>query len=78
MQDGFFFAKQLIPKNWTGEQAHAVVELLDTINAAVWDVHEEKIIDAMLKQNTVDIAPKRDGDPVADNPDDDIPDDIPF
>jgi len=46
----YFFAKQQIPKWWTGEQAHAVVDLLDVISTAVWDVHEEKIIEAMHKR----------------------------
>ncbi len=46
----YFFAKLQIPQDWTGEQAHAVVELLETITAAIWDVHELKIIDAMHKQ----------------------------
>ena len=46
----YFFAKLQIPEWWTGAQAHAVVDLLDVISTAVWDVHEEKIIEAMHKR----------------------------
>ena len=35
-----------IPKNWTGDQALAVVEFLDEITAAIWNVHEPKMLDA--------------------------------
>jgi hypothetical protein len=49
----YFFAKLQIPQEWTGEQAHAVVDLLDVISTAVWDVHELKIIEAMHKQETM-------------------------
>jgi hypothetical protein len=49
----YFFAKQQIPKWWTGDQAHAVVDLLDVISTAVWDVHEDKIIEAMHKREDI-------------------------
>jgi len=41
-----------IPPDWTGEQAKAVWELLDEISTAVWDAHEEKILDAMNREET--------------------------
>ena len=46
----YLFAKLQIPEWWSGNQAHAVVDLLDVISTAVWDVHEEKIIEAMHKR----------------------------
>jgi len=49
----YFFTKLQIPKWWSGEQAHAVVELLDLISTAIWDVHELKIIEAMHKKEAM-------------------------
>lgn len=34
-----------IPMDWTGDQAKAVWEFFGTLAAAVWDTHEEEIIE---------------------------------
>ncbi len=39
-----------IPKHWTGAEANAVLEFLDNINTAIWNAHEEKILNVMQKQ----------------------------
>ncbi len=41
-----------IPKDWTGDQALAVVEFLDEINAMIWFVHETKMLDAWHERNS--------------------------
>ena len=41
-----------IPKNWTGDQALAVVEFLDEISAMIWFVHEIKMLDAWHERNS--------------------------
>ena len=33
-------------KDWTGHQALAVVEFLDELSAAIWKIHEPKMLDA--------------------------------
>ena len=43
-----------IPKEWTAEQAHAVSEFLNTIDAAIWEVHDNKIIEQVQRQNEID------------------------
>ncbi len=45
--------KVSIPPDWTGDQANAVIELLDDISTAIWEVHEKKIIDAMHRQESM-------------------------
>lgn len=73
-----------IPKNWTGDQALAVVEFLDEITAAVWNVHEIKMLDAWHEQNAANAVTDDDDEMLADAIYDidpnttSIDDDIPF
>ncbi len=43
--------KVSIPPEWTGEQVLAVVEFLDEISTAIWETHDQKIVDAMNKRD---------------------------
>jgi hypothetical protein len=45
-----------IPKDWTGKQALTLVEFLDELSAAIWNVHEIKMLDAWHKRYS---KPKR-------------------
>ena len=55
------FPKILIPSNWTGDQAKAVVDFLDEISSAIWDTHESKIMSAMnLDESLLERAAKTD------------------
>ena len=68
-----------IPKNWSAEQALAVLDLLDACYDAVWSAYEERVTEFILRneqyrgtgelRRQVDLAPPN-GD---DDPDDDIP-----
>ena len=42
--------KVTIPLEWTGEHALTVVDFLDEISTAIWEVHDQKIVDAMNKR----------------------------
>ena len=44
--------RQLVPPDWSGDQARAVVELLDDIASAVWDAHEDKILASFDREET--------------------------
>lgn len=46
------WTKHLIPSEWSGDQARAVIELLDRIAAAVWDVHEDEILASINREET--------------------------
>ena len=48
-----------IPPEWTAEQAHAVVEFLDDLSTAIWEIHEDKILEAMTKKETLLIKAAR-------------------
>ncbi|MCP4606073.1 MAG: hypothetical protein GY847_37110 [Proteobacteria bacterium] len=39
-----------IPKDWTGEQALAVIDIIDEISTAIWNLHDEKILKAINDQ----------------------------
>ena len=69
-----------IPENWTGKEALCVVELLDEISAAIWTVHEPKMLDAWQERfaQTTETAVD-DEDPIpVDCPYDRYPDPIPL
>jgi hypothetical protein len=81
----------IVPPDWTGEQALAVVDFLDEINTAIWEMYDDEIIDAMQKKDSLLIRAARgheeeacppDLDPLYDKPhhdgDDPFDDDIPF
>ena len=53
----YLHAKLAIPDDWTGQQALAVVDLLDLISAAVWGAHEEAIIEAIHQRDAPPIRP---------------------
>ena len=40
----------LIPKHWSGQQALAVIEVLDALRDGVWDVYGRKIQRALRRQ----------------------------
>ena len=62
-----------IPKYWTGDEATAVLEFLDDINTAIWNAHEEKILNAMKQQHiTRKHSAKDDGEDLQ------LDDDLPF
>jgi hypothetical protein len=64
--------KVSIPPDWTGAQANAVLDLLDDIVTAIWDAHEEKILEDQQQQDAMLERAAR-GD-VEDDPfDDDFP-----
>jgi hypothetical protein len=63
--------KLTIPPEWTGEQVLAVVEFLDEISTAIWEVHDQKILDAMNKREREESVPdEEDGRPL--KPEDDL------
>ncbi len=47
------FQKVQIPSDWTGEQAKAIVDLLDEISTAVWDTHESAILDVIKRKESL-------------------------
>ena len=49
-----------IPKEWNGNQALAVVEFLDELSAAIWKVHEAKMLDAWHERATAESEPDDD------------------
>jgi len=53
------FSSIHIPPDWTAEQAHAVVEFLDDLSTQIWEIHEQKILDAMEKKETLLIKAAR-------------------
>ena len=62
-----------IPMNWTAEQATAVIDLLDEISTVIWNLHDEKIIEEMRKNQILSEHAEYD----MDDPDP-LDDDIPF
>ena len=55
------FPKILIPSDWTGDQAKAIVDFLDEISSAIWDTHEAKIMSAMnLDESLLERVAKKD------------------
>ncbi len=63
-----------IPSHWTGEQASAVLCLLDEIYTAIWNIHDDKILEAMLDEQALldHVENEEDFSPCP------IDDDIPF
>lgn len=59
-----------IPSHWSPEQAKAVWEILYDLSDAVWNAHENKILDAMHHQQSMPEPPATGAD---DFDDDDIP-----
>jgi len=73
-----------IPTDWTADQAYAVSDFIDALLTAIWEVHDQKIVDVIIKRNNcLEFPPSLDehrpADAVwagSDNPqanDDDIP-----
>lgn len=77
-----------IPENWTGKEALSVVEFLDEFSAAIWKVHEPKMLEAFDERykknasendedendhNPVDCPYDRFPDPIELDDGDDIP-----
>jgi len=54
--------KVTIPPEWSGEQALAVIEFLDEISTAIWEVHDQKTLDAMTKRESLLEQPVPDED----------------
>lgn len=54
-----------IPTEWTGEQAKAVWEFIDEIGSAIWDAHEEEILEAADREQTNRARAARGDDPDA-------------
>ena len=54
--------KVTIPPEWNGEQTLAVVEFLDEISTAIWETHDQKIVDAMNKRDLLLAHPIPDED----------------
>ena len=48
-----YFSTIRIPENWTGTQANAVIQLLDTISASIWENYCNEIMDDMQKNKTL-------------------------
>ena len=44
--------KVYIPPEWTGKQALNIWEFIEEIAMTIWDVHEDKILEA---QNLIDV-----------------------
>jgi uncharacterized protein YktA (UPF0223 family) len=62
-----------IPRNWTGEQAKAVLDFLDEIASAIWDVHEKALFEEIEKEKVIwERNPLEDDDHARDE------DDLPF
>ena len=62
------FPKILIPSDWTGDQAKAIVDFLDEISSAIWDTHEAKIMSAMnLDESLLERVAKEDDDAPSDD-----------
>ena len=51
--------KVRIPQNWTGEQAKLILEFLEEITTAIWDVHDQKLIKAIQKEKSLPIRAAR-------------------
>ncbi len=72
-----------IPRNWSAEQALAVLDMLDACYDAVWSAYEQPVTELILRdeqqrqlaerQRQADLAPPRGDDDPDDDPDDDIP-----
>ena len=65
--------KVTIPPEWTGEQVLAVIEFLDEISTAIWETHDQKIVDAMNKHESLlehPILDEEEGRPLS--PEDDL------
>ena len=39
-----------IPQDWDVDQVEVIWDFLDELNSAIWETHEEKIIEAMHKK----------------------------
>ncbi len=59
-----------IPEEWSGEQAKTVWEFLETVMEAIWDVHGNKIENAVESEERLLLDAAR-GEPTT-------PDDCPF
>jgi hypothetical protein len=65
-----------IPTHWSAEQAQTVWEFLQEICSAIWDVHDQNLVDLYLKEQAIlDRSAPTDDDPQNHNFEDD---DIPF
>lgn len=43
-----------VPRNWTREQANAVIDFLEDAIAAIWDMHEQNIREVLRCAPTAD------------------------
>lgn len=63
----------LVPRGWYAEEALAAVQVLRQIIEAIWQVHGERMAEA------IDASPDRwRVDDLVDMPDPDVDDDVPF
>lgn len=53
-----------LPTDWTGEQALAVVELLDELRERIWERYEQRLLDAYRDRYAP--APTDDAEPFND------------
>lgn len=48
-----FFTQIDIPEYWTAEQAYAISDFFDSIMSAIWEVHDQKIVEVIVKNNEI-------------------------
>jgi hypothetical protein len=46
-----------IPKQWSTNEALLVMDFLEQIHSAIWDLYEEMAVDALARQATSPSAP---------------------
>jgi len=47
------FSNIKIPKDWTGNQAKVIIEFLDEISTAIWNLYEDSILIAIQIDNNL-------------------------
>lgn len=52
MMKSIRFSSVPIPSHWTAQQAQAVIGFLEDICLAIWDVHEQALIEAENQQES--------------------------
>ena len=71
--------KLKIPRNWSPEQALAVLDLLDACYDAVWSAYEEPVTELILRDvQQHELAERQRQAALAPSSDDEFNDDIPF
>lgn len=69
--------RHLVPGQWSAEQALLAVRLLEQAQDAKWQVHGDAMVDAIAVERAYADVLDLDA-PLADHPDEDHDDEIPF